>query len=110
MPSSTIETYDVVGSRYVVQLGARQRQLRLRQLLEAAAEADEHQVALVPEHLHERRRARVGHRQRAHGLVGHALQIVGGRGPRSAVPLHAVHQVEHAPAFERSGTNGLCIG
>ena len=67
-PSSTIDTYEVVGLEIVVQLGARQRELRLRELLEAAAEADEHQVGLVAEHLHERRGAGVGHRQRTRRL------------------------------------------
>ena len=92
MPSSTTDTYDVVGSRSACSSGPRQRQLRLRQLLEAAAEADEHQVGLVPEHLHERRRAGIRNRQRPHGLVGQ--------------PLHGRRRQARAAGPSGRGTSG----
>ncbi len=92
----------VRGRRFkvVMKLGTRQRELRFRQRLEAAAEADEQQIALMSQHLHGRRSARVWNGQRTVGIVGHPLNV-SRRLRAQTVPPDAVHQVEHAPPFER---------
>jgi hypothetical protein len=91
-----------VGCRRVqiaVQLGPRQRQLRVRELFETTAETDEHQVRFVPQHLHGGRRSGIGHRQRTQCFIRHALQIRRS-GAAQAFPANAEHQVKDAPAFE----------
>ena len=106
IPSSTIETKEVVGSRKARQAEPGDRQLRRLQLLEAAAQVDEHEVALVAEQRDGHGRALLAP---LHG--GEGVRRLGGQPlaqllrPR-ALPLRpadAEHLVEDAPAFERLG-------
>ena len=57
----------------------------------------------MAEHLDERGRPRVGHRQRAIGFIGDRPRCDRVAIERDAIPTYAIHQVQEAPAFERFG-------
>ena len=94
---------------HVMQSRARKRELRASQWLEAAAEADDHQVGFVTEHLHERRGPRVGHRQRVICLICEAAPVAF-RHAAKAIPADAIHEVQDAPPLERFGNKGVVHG
>ena len=95
MPSSTTETKEVVGSRKGARPSRATAVCACLQLLEAAAEVHQHQVALVAEHR--------GHDGRALGAALHAGERLRGlRGARGAVGRRAAR----ASRSSAGGTSG----